>query len=95
MPPDTAYFHERSKLSSFELVNEMVHFVGTAHELRVRSVDGDLDFAVDQIVESCIDHNVLGSLFKSVLDSDDFESVGIFVAYSLKLPKNLEYFVLI
>ncbi len=69
----------------------MVDFVWAVHEVGLRSVDCDLDFAVDEIVELGVDHDVLGPCFESVLDSDDFEYVGVF-ADSLKLLKNCEYF---
>ncbi len=73
MSPDTAHFHERSELGPFEFVNEVVNFVGAAHEFRLRSVDCDLDFTVDEVIKFGIDQDVMGSLFESVFDSDDFE----------------------
>ena len=95
MPPYTAHFHEGSKLGSFQFVNEVIDFVGTAHEFRLGSVNCNLDFAVDEIVEFGVDQDVVGSLFESVFDSDDFELVRNLIAHSLQLVKNLEHFFLL
>jgi hypothetical protein len=95
MSPDTAHFHERSKLGPFEFINEVVDFVGTAHELGLRRVDSDLNFAIDEIVKLGVDHNVLGSLFEPVFDPDDFEFVWHHIAHSLQLIKNLDNFFLL
>ena len=70
-------------------------FIGTLHEFGIVSVDCDLDFAVDEIVELGVDHNVLGSLFEPVLDSDDFEFLWHNYAHFLQLIKNLDHFFLL
>ncbi len=93
--PNTANFHERSKLSSFQFVNEVIDFIWAAHELRLRSVDCDLDFTVDTIIELSIYHNVMGSLLKPVFNSDDFEFFWVCIAQSLKLLENFEYLLLL
>ncbi len=67
----------------------MVDFVGAAHEFGLGSVDSDLNFAVDEIVEFCVNHDVLGSLLESVFDSDDFEFLRFFFANFLKFLENL------
>ncbi len=92
--PNTANFHERSKLSSFQFVNEVIDFIWAAHEFRLRSVDCDLDFAVDAIIELSIYHNVVSSLLEPIFNSDDFEFFGIRITQSLKLLKNFEYLLL-
>lgn len=38
---------------------------------------GDLDFAVDGIVELRVDHDVFCRIFESVFDSNDFEQVRV------------------
>jgi hypothetical protein len=73
----------------------VINFVGTSHKFRLGSVNRNLDFAVYEIVEFGVDHNVVGSLFESVFDSDDFKLVGKLIAYSLQLVKNLEHFFLL
>ncbi len=93
--PNTANFHERSKLSSFQFVNEVIDFIWAAHEFWLRSVDCDLDFTVDTIVELSIYHNVMGSLLESVFNSDDFEFFWVFIAQSLKFLENFKYLLLL
>jgi hypothetical protein len=95
MSPNTAHLHERSKLGPFELINEVVDFIGAAHEFGLRCVDSDLNFTIDKIVELGVNHNVLSSLFEPVLDSDDFEFLWHHYAHSLQLIKNLDHFFLL
>jgi hypothetical protein len=54
-----------------------------------------LDFAVDEIVELGVDHDVLSPCFEPVLDSDDFKFAWHKTVHSLKLLKNCKYFGLI
>jgi hypothetical protein len=93
--PDTAHFHERSELSPFQFVNKVINFVGTTHKFRLRSVDCDLDLAVNNVVKFGIDQDVMGSLFEPVFDSDDFEFVRNLITHSLKLLENFEYLFLL
>jgi hypothetical protein len=87
--PDATHFHEGTKLRPFQFINEVIDFVRAAHELRLGSVDCDLYFAIDCIVEFGVNQDVVGALLKSVFDSNDFELVRHFITHLLQLLKNL------
>jgi hypothetical protein len=93
VPPDTAHFHQRPELRSFQFINKVINFVGTTHEFGMGCgcVNSNLDLAVDLIVELCIYQDVLGSLLESILDPDDFELVRDLITHSLEFLKNLKH----
>ena len=78
--PNAAHLQNWSKLSSLEFVNVMIYFVRTSHEIRVSSIDSDLNLTVDLIVEFDVDHNVVSRLFESVFYPDDFKVVWLIFA---------------
>ena len=78
--PNAAHLQNGSELGSFEFVNVMVYFVRAIHEIRVGSIDSDLNLTVDLIVEFDVDHNVVSRLFESVFYPDDFKVIWLIFA---------------
>ncbi len=71
--PNAAHFQNGSKFRSLHFVNVMIDFVRTIYEFWVGRIDSNLDFTVDGIVELRVYHDVIGRIFESVFDSNDFK----------------------
>ena len=88
--PNAADFHQRAELGPFQLVQQVVHFVGALDEIGMRRVDCELDFAGNQVVKLGVDHDVVGSLSESVLGPNDPKPVRLLIVDPFELFVNFE-----
>jgi hypothetical protein len=59
----------------------------------VSSIDSNLDFAVNLVVQLNVDQNVVGGEFQSVLNSGDLKVLFLFICHFFNFAKNSKNFI--
>ena len=72
----------------------MIDFICTFHKIWLRRVYSDLNFTIDLVIESCINHNVAGYITQSILDTYYFKFFRVFVTNSFDFIEDFSNFFL-
>ena len=73
----------------------MIKCGGTIKELGFTGMDCQLNFAIDFVVKSYVDENVISTELKSVFNSDNPHLVWLAVAYPLNFVKDFQNLILL
>lgn len=86
--PNIDHLRNRTKLSSFEFIQEMIELIRTLNEPGFLRFYTQLDFCHNFVFEQCVDQNISVSAIQSILDSHNFD-----IRIILQFLVNRQYFI--